>query len=152
MRCHYRTGQSHLFSTLPSLFFLCITIFGNSILLGVYMRLAIYLMICVCLYAWFFFSGCDLYVSSYSCKYIEEEAPYQVMYWRNIESNDSIDDGIFIGEEKGIVRCNNRAREFAAASGEKWNYRSYLCVLIKKDGDIEKHRYEDRFYNKRMYE
>lgn len=83
--------------------------------------------------------GCDKYASDYSCSYVEKKANYEVWYWRNLENGDD-NDNLYIGEAKGIKMCEANARAFAAAIGEPWNYRAYICVLMDDGRRMEKHR------------
>ena len=91
--------------------------------------------------AWWYFGGgdCERYASEFSCSYVENDAEYEVWYWRNLESDDGADE-MLIGKAKGIATCEGNARAFAAAIGETWNYRAYICVLMKDGRRMEKHR------------
>src|SRR3546814_4614099 len=56
--------------------------------------------------AWWYFGGrdCDKYASEFSCSYVENDAEYEVWYWRDLESDDGADN-ILIGKAKGIEMC-----------------------------------------------
>lgn len=82
---------------------------------------------------------CDKYASEFSCSYVEEKADYEVWYWRNLE-RDNGNDETYIGTAKGIKMCEANARAYAASIGEDWNYRAYICVLMKDGQRMEKHR------------
>ena len=82
--------------------------------------------------------GCEAYASEFSRDFVENEAQYDVWYWRNLE-DDNEDDNRFIGQAVGLKMCQANAEAFAAAVGEEFNYRAYICVL-PKDGRREKHR------------
>lgn len=83
--------------------------------------------------------GCEEYASEFSCSYVEDDAEYEVWYWRNLERGNS-SDNVRIGKAKGIRMCEVNAQAFAAAVGEPWNYRAYICVLMKDGQRMEKHR------------
>ncbi len=85
------------------------------------------------------FGGCSKYASRYSCSYVENDAEYEVWYWRNFERDDE-DDEKLIGRAIGLTMCENNARAFAEATGQEFNYRAYICVLMKDDMRMEKHR------------
>ena len=61
--------------------------------------------------------SCTEYASKYSCSYVENDAEYDVWYWRNVESDNAADE-ILIGRAKGLKMCEGNARAFAAAIGE----------------------------------
>jgi hypothetical protein len=82
---------------------------------------------------------CEKYASEFSCSYVENEAEYEVWYWRNIERDNGADEA-YIGRAQGIKMCEDNARAFAASIGEPWNYRAYVCVLLKDGQRVEKHR------------
>jgi hypothetical protein len=85
-------------------------------------------------------SGCDKYASKYSCKYVEEKADYDVYYWLKVQDDNPLDEK-YIGSTKGLLNCKNIAINYSNIVHERWNERSYICVL-KKDGlNMEKHRY-----------
>ena len=83
--------------------------------------------------------SCDEYASDYSCSYVENEAEYEVWYWRNLES-DNEEDEILIGRAQGLHMCQGNAEAFAAAIGESFNSRAYICVLMDDGRRMEKHR------------
>lgn len=83
--------------------------------------------------------SCDEYASKYSCNYVENYAEYEVWYWRNLES-DNEEDEILIGRAQGLHMCQGNAEAFAAAIGESFNSRAYICVLMGDDQRMEKHR------------
>ena len=56
-------------------------------------------------------TGCDTYASKYSCKYIVEEATYDVYYWANV-SNGNPDDDKLVGTVKGLPACLAHATEY----------------------------------------
>lgn len=85
-------------------------------------------------------TGCDTYASKYSCKYIVEEATYDVYYWANV-SNGNPDDDKLVGTVKGLPACLAHATEYNNSLKQKWNERSYVCVLKKAGLNMEKHRY-----------
>jgi hypothetical protein len=83
--------------------------------------------------------GCSKYVSDYSCGYVENKAEYEVWYWRHLERDDEKDETL-IGRATGLQMCEANARAFAAAIGENFNYRAYICILTDDGKRIEKHR------------
>ena len=83
--------------------------------------------------------GCSKYASDYSCSYVENDAEYEVWYWRNLDSDDSADETL-IGRAIGLRMCEDNARAFVAAIGEDFNYQAYICVLMKDGMRMEKHR------------
>lgn len=83
-------------------------------------------------------SGCEKYASSFGCDFVENEAAYEVWYWRNVE-RDNPEDEVFIGQAVGVDMCEGNARAFASVIGEPFNDRAYICVL-NKEGVKEKHR------------
>lgn len=85
-------------------------------------------------------TSCEEYASKYPCSYVIDEAEYEVWYWRNV-SDDNEADNQMIGRAKGIRMCENTARAFAAAIREEFNYRAYICLLMKDGRAMEKHRY-----------
>ena len=87
------------------------------------------------------FGGCSKYASAYSCSYVEDRAEYEVWYWQHVE-NDDEDDNKPIGVTVGLKRCEETARMHAAAIGDNWNYRSYVCILVDDGNRMEKHRFE----------
>lgn len=84
-------------------------------------------------------AGCSKYASEYSCSYVENEAEYEVWYWRSLDS-DNEDDNKMIGRAVGLRMCEDNARAFAAATSDEFSYRAYICVLMKDDVRMEKHR------------
>lgn len=84
--------------------------------------------------------GCDRYASEYSCGYVVNSADYEVWYWRNL-ADDNEADNQMIGRAQGLRMCENTARAYAAAIGEPFNYRSYMCHLMKDGILMEKHRF-----------
>lgn len=91
--------------------------------------------------AWWLWQGrdCTEYASDFSCSYIEDKAEYEVWYWRNLDSDNPADEK-YIGNAVGIKMCEANARAYAQTIGEPWNYRAYICVLIKDGRRLEKHR------------
>lgn len=83
--------------------------------------------------------SCDKYASRFSCGYVEQEAEYEVWYWRNLAA-DNEDDEVYIGRAIGLRMCEGNARAFSAATGEAFNERAYICVLMENDKRMEKHR------------
>lgn len=84
--------------------------------------------------------SCTEYASQYSCSYVENDADYQVWYWRNVEADNEVDD-TFIGHAKGLEMCEGNAKAFAAAIGENFNERAYICGLMDDGKLMEKHRF-----------
>nr|WP_283937618.1 hypothetical protein [Sphingomonas hankyongi] len=84
--------------------------------------------------------SCSTYASDYSCSYVENDAEYEVWYWRNLDRDDDADETL-IGRAVGLRMCEDNARAFAAAIGEDFNYRAYICVLMKDGMRMEKHRF-----------
>lgn len=98
-------------------------------------RNAAQLALCVLLSA----CGCSKYASDYSCSYVEDRADYEVWYWTNVERDDETDNKM-IGHATGVKQCEANARDFALATGQEFNERAYICLLMI-DGDAkEKHR------------
>lgn len=87
-------------------------------------------------------SGCEKYVSKFSCKYVIEKADYDVYYWKTL-FNDNPDDEQLIASVKGLVECTNKAIEHSKLVNEKWNERAYICMLLKDGNNLEKHRLLD---------
>ncbi len=83
--------------------------------------------------------SCDAYASQYSCTYVENEADYEVWYWRNLQSDNEEDEKL-IGRARGLQMCEDNAEAFAAAIGESFNSRAYICVLMEDGRRMEKHR------------
>jgi hypothetical protein len=83
--------------------------------------------------------GCSRYASDYPCSYVENRADYEVWYWRNVEDDDE-DDNKLIGHATGLRMCEDNARAYAATIGDDFNYRSYICILMKNGNRMEKHR------------
>lgn len=83
--------------------------------------------------------GCDKYASDYSCSYVENEADYEVWYWKNVENDDESDNKM-IGHATGVRQCEDNARAYAASIGDDFNDRAYICVLMKDGERKEKHR------------
>lgn len=93
--------------------------------------------------------GCDLiscaeYVSDYSCNYVINSAEYEVWFWRNLSSDNEADNQM-IGRAQGLRMCENTARAYAAAIGEPFNYRAYICHLIEDGVLMEKHRFIEEY-------
>lgn len=84
-------------------------------------------------------SGCDKYASRYSCDYVENKALYDVYYWKNVSRSNPSDE-IYIGSVTGLSSCEASAISFGRSIGERWNNRSYICVLKKDGRSMEKHR------------
>jgi hypothetical protein len=84
-------------------------------------------------------SGCDKYASKFSCNYVENKATYNVYYWRNVNDDNASDERL-IGMTVGLANCKNSALTFASSINERWNERSYICVLMKEGRSMEKHR------------
>lgn len=87
-------------------------------------------------------TSCDEYASDYSCSYVENEAEYEVWYWRNLESDNGADE-LLIGRAKGLKMCERNAQAFASAIGEIYNSRAYICILMDDGKRMEKHRWLD---------
>lgn len=85
------------------------------------------------------FGGCGKHASAYPCSYVENEAEYEVWYWRNLEDDDPSDETL-IGKAVGLRMCEDNAKAFAAATGEAFSYRAYVCVLMDDGRRMEKHR------------
>ncbi len=83
--------------------------------------------------------GCSKYASDYSCGFVEDRAEYEVWYWRNLDQDDE-SDNTFIGRAIGLEMCEANARAFAAAIGENFNHRAYICILMDDGKRMEKHR------------
>lgn len=83
--------------------------------------------------------GCSKYASQYSCSYVENDADYEVWYWRQLDRDDEADNKM-IGRAKGLHMCEENAMAFAAAVGEEFIARAYICVLMKDGNRMEKHR------------
>jgi hypothetical protein len=66
-------------------------------------------------------------------------AEYEVWYWRNVADDDEADNQM-IGRAQGLRMCENTARAYAAAIGEPFNYRAYMCHLMDDGVLMEKHR------------
>lgn len=84
-------------------------------------------------------SGCDKYASKYSCSYVEKKANYDVYYWFDVSSGNAKDEK-FIGSTVGLSSCKNLAISYAGSHNQRWNDRSYICVLKKEGRNMEKHR------------
>jgi hypothetical protein len=85
-------------------------------------------------------TGCKKYESKYSCKYLEKKAQYDVYYWRNVKNGNPFDEKL-IGSTVGLEKCRDLAFRYALTIDEKWNYRSYICILTKDGSYMEKHRF-----------
>lgn len=83
--------------------------------------------------------GCSKYASDYSCGYVEDDAEYEVWYWRNLDNDDEADN-LLIGRAVGLRMCEGNARAFASAIDEAFDYRAYICVLMEDGRRMEKHR------------
>jgi hypothetical protein len=107
------------------------------------MRLIILVIIGYFVYTNFFGeeSGCEQYVSSYSCDYVEKKAQYEVWYWFNV-GEDNPNDDRYIGTTNGLSSCRDLAVSYHRIneSFRPWNSRSYICVLMKDGKRMEKHR------------
>jgi hypothetical protein len=84
-------------------------------------------------------AGCSEYASDYSCSFVENNAEYEVWYWKNVENDDPADE-VLIGRAVGLAMCQDNARAFAAAIGEPFSYRAHICVLMDDGRRMEKHR------------
>lgn len=84
-------------------------------------------------------SGCEKYASKFSCSYVENKASYDVYYWRNVSDGNAEDERL-IGSVTGLANCRNMAISHASAINERWNERSYICMLKKDGHNMEKHR------------
>lgn len=80
--------------------------------------------------------GCKEHASKYSYKYLMEEADYKVLYWVNIDDPSSEK---YIGNAKGLVCGEARARQYARYLNQPWNNRAYI-LRLEKDGRVELHR------------
>lgn len=85
-------------------------------------------------------TGCDAYASKYSCKYVVEKAAYDVYYWFDVSAGDPKDEKL-IGSVQGLSACFGTAVDYASRLNQKWNDRSYICMLKKDGQNMEKHRY-----------
>ncbi len=105
------------------------------------MKLILLLIIGYFIYSNFFGdeSGCDKYASKFSCSYVENKATYDVYYWRNVSDGNAADERL-IGSVTGLANCRNMAISHASAINERWNERSYICMLKKDGRNMEKHR------------
>ena len=83
--------------------------------------------------------GCAKYSSEYNCSYLEDRAEYEVWYWRRVE-DDNEENNKPIGSAVGLRMCEGNARTHAALIGEEFNYRAYICILMKDGQRMEKHR------------
>lgn len=84
-------------------------------------------------------SGCEKYASNYSCDYVENKASYDVYYWHNVHLGDTNDEK-FIGSVVSLQSCKSLAMRYANSIHERWNNRSYICILKKDGKNMEKHR------------
>ncbi len=82
---------------------------------------------------------CSEYASHYPCDYVENKAEYEVWYWRHLARDDENNE-TFIGRAIGLQMCEGNARAFAAATGEIFNDRAYICILMDDGKRMEKHR------------
>jgi len=105
------------------------------------MKLVLLLIIGYFIYSNFFGdeSGCDKYASKFSCSYVENKATYDVYYWRNVSDGNAADERL-IGSVTGLTNCRNMAISHASVINERWNERSYICMLKKDGRNMEKHR------------
>jgi len=83
--------------------------------------------------------GCSKYASDFSCSFVENRADYEVWYWRHVE-RDNESDNVMIGHATGLRQCEDNARAYAAALGESFQERGYICVLMQDGERMEKHR------------
>jgi hypothetical protein len=76
-----------------------------------------------------YLGDCDKYYSDYSCKYLDEQASYDVYYYKNIgtDSEQQVRLGI---ARTGLISCLNIAVNYAIRINEKWNGISYTCVMV----------------------
>ena len=84
-------------------------------------------------------SGCEKYASKFSCSYVEKKASYDVYYWRNVHDGNPQDER-YIGSVKGLSQCQDLAVSQSRVLHERWNERSYICMLVKDGKNLEKHR------------
>jgi len=84
-------------------------------------------------------TGCESYASKYSCKYVKDEATYEVYHWRNVSDNDPNDER-YIGSTVGLSNCRDMAIRYARTISDTWSERSYICALMKDGQRMEKHR------------
>lgn len=87
-------------------------------------------------------AGCSSYASDYSCAFVLNRAEYEVWYWSHLDKDDE-KDNVLIGRAIGIRMCEENARAFAAAVGEAFDQRAYICVLMQDGERMEKHRLLD---------
>jgi len=108
------------------------------------MKEIIFIVIVYLIYANFFGeeSGCEKYASKFSCKYVVNDADYDVYYWKNVIDGNENDEKL-IGRVKGLVECKNKAIFFSEIVHENWNERAYICILVKEGKNLEKHRLLD---------
>lgn len=83
--------------------------------------------------------SCSKYASEYSCNYVENDAEYEVWYWRNV-SDDNENENRLIGRARGLRMCEDNARTYASLTGGQFTHRSYSCVLMKDGRRMERHR------------
>jgi len=83
--------------------------------------------------------GCSKYASDFTCSFVEKSADYEVWYWQNLE-NDNEADNKMIGHATGLKQCESNARIFALATGEEFQDRAYICILMIDGSRMEKHR------------
>ena len=105
------------------------------------LKTAIFVGFCYFLYSTFLGeeSGCDKYASKYSCSYVEKKANYDVYYWFDVSAGNAEDEK-FIGSTVGLPACKSLAMSYARSHNQRWNDRSYICVLKKDGRNMEKHR------------
>jgi hypothetical protein len=100
-------------------------------------------IIAACFVYWYFFADrirCDDYASKFSCRYLENDAQYDVFYWRRVWEDDPEDERL-IATVTGLQSCKNAALAYSAQINEAWNERAYICVLKKDGAYLEKHRW-----------
>jgi hypothetical protein len=85
-------------------------------------------------------TGCETYASRHSCDYVLNKATYDVYYWFNVSDGDPQDEKL-IGNATGLPACRDLAVNYANKHNQRWNNRSYICVLVKDGDNLEKHRY-----------
>jgi hypothetical protein len=103
--------------------------------------LALYVIFAYALYHFFIDeeTGCEKYASKFSCKFVEKKAQYDVYYWHKVKDGNPSDEKL-IGSTVGLEKCRDLAFTYAITIDEKWNYRSYVCILTKEGNYLEKHR------------
>jgi len=74
-------------------------------------------------------SGCRAYSSKYSCRYLIEQAHYDVFYGSDL-----------IGTVKGLVACKDKAIQWTLTGQIHFEESRYLCFLVRDGVYKESHR------------